>query len=167
MKFSEFIYERPNLEEFNAFISEKVRLLDTASFLETVDIINEVEKRANEFDTMYNLCSIRNSINTVDEFYEKEMEFFDSNAPVFQNAMDQFNKKIVNSPYRLKLEEVFTHQHFSLLEMSIKTFDEKIMDDLVTEAKLCTEYSKVLASAKIEFDGKINYKWRENPSWFC
>ena len=156
MKFNDFVYERPNLEEFKAFISEKVDLLNNASFLETVDIINEVEKRANEFDTMYNLCSIRNSINTVDEFYEKEMEFFDSNAPVFQNAMDQFNKKIVNSPYRLQLEEVFTHQHFTLLEMNIKTFDEKIMDDLVTEAKLCTEYSKVLASAKIEFDGKIN-----------
>ena len=46
MKFSEFIYERPNLEKLKAFISEKARLLDTASFLETVDIINEVEKRA-------------------------------------------------------------------------------------------------------------------------
>ena len=41
-------------------------------------------------------------------------------------------------------------------ELELKVFDKKIMNDLVEEAKLNTEYSKLLASAKIEFDGKIN-----------
>ena len=43
-----------------------------------------------------------------------------------------------------------------MYELSFKAFDEKIMDDLVQESKLVTEYDKLIASAKIEFDGKVN-----------
>ncbi|UKI50509.1 MAG: hypothetical protein L6U99_03580 [Clostridium sp.] len=43
-----------------------------------------------------------------------------------------------------------------MMEVSLKTFDDSIMDELVEESKLTTKYSKLLASCQIEYDGKIN-----------
>lgn len=157
MKFKDFQYERPNIEEIIKKLEEVTTKLDSCNCFEDVKKINdEVEKISNEYETQATLCSIRNSIDTTDEFYEKETEFFDENGPVVANAFTNYSKKLLSLPYKEELKATYTDQYVVLNEIGLKTFDERIMEELVEEAKLCTEYSKVVASAKIEFDGKIN-----------
>ena len=120
------------------------------------NILQNVLELNEHFSTMGTLCSIRNSINTEDEFYEKEINFFNENSPMFLKVMNEFLEVVLASKFRNDLEKVFTKQCFTKWELELKVFDKKIMNDLVEEAKLNTEYSKLLASAKIEFDGKIN-----------
>lgn len=157
MKFSEYVYERPNIDEVsNEVIAIADEIAIAKSKDEAVALIQKAEKITNHFQTMSTICSIRNSINTEDEFYKKEQEFFDENTPTYQNAVTKYAASLVNSPLRKELEGVYGSQWFKILELNLKSFDEKITDELIAESKLVTEYSKLLASAKIEFDGKIN-----------
>lgn len=157
MKFNDYKYERPNVDEIVSKIEKCSKELSEAKNCEDAKkIVAEYNKVSSYYETMSTLCSIRNSINTVDKFYETEMEYIDENTPKVSNATSKFNKVLVNSKFRLELEKIYTKQFFDLAELSLKIFDEKIMDELVLESKLTTEYSKTVASAKIEFDGKIN-----------
>lgn len=157
MKFNEFKYERPEISVVTGSIdAARKEFLEAANAKDAENILRNAIEISEHFSTMSTLCAIRNSVNTVDEFYEKETAYFDEQNPVFSKAWKDFIKVVLESPYRLELEKVFTKQCFVQWEISLKTFDEKIMEDLVEEAKLNTEYSKLLASAKIEFDGKIN-----------
>lgn len=157
MKFNDMKYERPDVQEAASKLVEQAEVLkNSKTLIEAKEAIVKATEIGDHFGTMATLCSIRNSINTVDEFYEKEMEFFDENMPVYENASSKFSKALVESKFRKELENIFSKQYFIQNELRMKSFDEKIMGDLTEEAKLCTEYSKLLASAKIEFDGKIN-----------
>ncbi|MDE7263776.1 MAG: M3 family oligoendopeptidase [Anaeroplasmataceae bacterium] len=157
MKFSDFTYERPEISVVTGSLeAARKEFLEATTAKEAESILRNVIEINEHFSTMATICSIRNSINTRDEFYEQETAYFDENHPVFSKAWNEFTKTVLESPYQEELEKVFSKQCFTQWELSLKAFDEKIMEDLVEEAKLNTEYSKLLASAQIEFDGKIN-----------
>lgn len=156
MKFKDFKYERPKESLFEEIAQAKKNFEDAKSFEEAEAVLKQAIQLREHFQTMEVICSIRNSINTADEFYEQEIAYFDENTPVLDKVWNDLIKVVLKSPFRSELEKTFTKQCFTNWELSLKVFDEKIMEDLVEEAKLNTEYSKLLASAKIEFDGKIN-----------
>jgi M3 family oligoendopeptidase len=108
-----------------------------------------------ELDSMATLVSIRNSLDTKDEFYQKEQDFFDENGPKLQMYNNLFSKKLIQSKNRKYLEEKFGKLIFKQAELQEKTFAEEIIPDLQKENRLSTKYSKLLASAEIEFEGKI------------
>ena len=158
MKFNEFKYERPDLELFK---KEMEDLIETLSGDVSVDqesaIIYEVFEIQEDLDTMATLVSIRHSINTKDEFYEKEQDFFDENGPVMQEYQQLFMNKILESKNRKALEEEFGTLMFEQAELEKKTFKAEIIPDLQLENKLSSEYSKLTASAQIKFnDGVYN-----------
>ena len=77
MKFEEFKYERPNVEELEKnykILLEKIVSAQSAD--EQIKVFDQLNRLRRNFATMAVLCSIRNSLNTHDEFYEKEQEFF-------------------------------------------------------------------------------------------
>jgi M3 family oligoendopeptidase len=104
---------------------------------------------------MATLVSIRHSIDTEDEFYAKETDFIDENSPLYQNLVSKYYKSLINSKFRNDLEANWGKQLFNLAELQIKSFSEEIIEDLVKENKLVTEYDKLIASAKIEFEGEV------------
>ena len=157
MKFNEFKYERPDIEEIAKNLKELTsKLKEAKSFKDAKPIIDKVNEIGSHYSTMATLCSIRNSIDTTDTFYEEETAFFDENGPKYSSAINEYFKVLVALPYREDLEKAYTKQFFTLTEIQLKSFDPAIVEELTEEAKLCTEYSKLMASAKIEFDGKIN-----------
>jgi M3 family oligoendopeptidase len=154
MKFKDFKYERPNLEEYVEKAKKIISLIGENESLETeIKAINDWFDVNDEIESMITLVSIRNSLNTQDEFYEKEQEFFDDNVPELQQYDHIFSSKILKSKNRKGLEKEFGELLFKSAELRQKTFDPKIIPLLQQENKLSTEYSKLLASAKLEFEG--------------
>ena len=156
MKFQDYKYTRPNLEQIGKdmeMLLEKFR--ESESFEEQNKLMEEINKIRSNVDTMGNLVYIRHSINTEDEFYAKEQDFLDENMPIYQNIEFKFYKELVDSKFRNELEKVWGKQLFTLAELRLKTFSEEIIEDLIKENKLVTEYDKLIASAKIEFEGGI------------
>lgn len=155
MKFDEMKYERPDLpaveKDFNSLIS---RFSAGATAEEQRQALHQIYALKNDFQTYASIASVRNSIDTANVFYEAEQEFFDSSQPVLNELKIKFYKALVSSPFKDELEKKFGRQLFRLADISLKTFDASIMDDLKEENKLGTEYTKLVASAEIEFNGE-------------
>lgn len=155
MKFSEYRYERPDVKAFEQKFKEQLNAFTSASTYEEQDkAMTHINKLRSEMDTLSQLVYIRHSIDTNDEFYKAEQDFFDENGPVIQEYITDYYRALVDSKFRAELEEKWGRQLFQLAELSLKTFNPEIIEDLQLENKLTTEYSKLIASAKIQFEGE-------------
>ncbi|MDC7242835.1 MAG: hypothetical protein PQJ44_02470 [Sphaerochaetaceae bacterium] len=156
MKFNDFEYKRPNIQEVKNRIDDYANLVGEKQPLDIeVKAIKDFFKLMDEIDTAETLVSIRNSVDTTDTFYEEEQNFFNENGPILQESSNNFNKKILKSKNREGLAKEFGDLLFKQIELSQKTFKPEIISDLQTENKLRTEYQKLMASAKIEFEGGV------------
>ena len=155
MKFSEYRYERPDVQvveqQFKALISA---FNDADSFDQQDQIMTSINKLRSEVSTQGTLVAIRHSVDTNDEYYKAEQDFFDEFGPVFQEYETDYYRELVNSKFRADLETKWGGQLFQLAELSLKTFKPEIIEDLQLENKLTTEYSQLIASAKIQFEGE-------------
>jgi oligoendopeptidase F len=155
MKFSEIKYERPDLDQMKDRVNTQLGTLRAASSAtEQIGIIESIYHDRSHFETMSNVANIRATINTTDPFFEKEQQYFDTHYPIYQEMVSDFYKAILSSAFRNELEKRFGRQLFSIAEMTIKTFIPEIIEDLQRENELSTEYTNLIASAQIEFDGK-------------
>ena len=101
MKFSEMPYERPDVEEmkkgFRAFTE---RLKNAASYEEAREVFLEYDKQYKKDDAPITLAYIRQSIDTRDEFYNAEKEFWDENLPEIEEYEQEWIEALVESPFR-------------------------------------------------------------------
>ncbi|GFN34622.1 M3 family oligoendopeptidase [Tepidimicrobium xylanilyticum] len=155
LKFKDYEYKRPDLKAFEREMQDLLEKFNNAeTFEEQNEIMASINKLRSNVATMENLVFIRHSIDTEDEFYSNEKDFIDENIPIYEKAVSEFYRALVNSKFRAELEKVWGKQIFTLAELKLKTFSEEIMEDLVKENKLITQYDKLIASAKIEFEGE-------------
>lgn len=154
MKFSEFKYERPDVDQAKKDLEKEIALINAGHDLETeIKAIDNLFEIFDKLNTMGTLVAIRNSVDTTDEFYEKEQEFFDEQRPVLQQYEQELFMKALASKNREGLEKKYGKLIFLRGELAQKTFKPEIIGDLQKENKLATEYGKLIASAKIEFQG--------------
>lgn len=155
MKFEDYTYIRPDLEAVtNKFSGMLDRFKQAESAAEQTKAMMEINELRNELGTMFNLCYIRHSIDTNDEYYKKEQEFIDDISPEIEGLTTKYYQALVESPYRSELEEKWGTQLFALAESQLKTFKPEIVPLLQKENRLSTEYTKLIASAKINFEGE-------------
>ncbi|EKN66430.1 oligoendopeptidase [Neobacillus bataviensis LMG 21833] len=155
MSFETYTYVRPKLEEVTAkFIAEIERFKNSASIEEQSQVMNEINKLRNDLGTMFNLCYIRHSIDTNDEFYKLEQDYMDEVQPEIEGLVTKYYHALIDSKFRKQLEEKWGRQLFALAEGQLKTFKPEIVPLLQKENRLSTEYTKLLASAKIDFEGE-------------
>lgn len=170
MKFSDYEYKRLAIDSISKEVEDIAKAIETSDDVTKIrTLIDKAQIIISNYSTMSFLCYIRNSIDTTDSYYESEMEYLDENGPIFSAAQTKYTKALVYSKYRLELEKVYGSHWFKMMEMPLKCFSDVIIDDVVIENKLVTKYDKLMASAKIEFDGKINTlpqmgKYATNPN---
>lgn len=156
MKFQDFPYKRQDVE---VIIKELEKL--TNSFVEAktaneqVKVIKKLYSLQDEFMSHTVIASVRNSIDTKDEFYDNEMKYYDEKEPLIGKYYNDFSKLMYNSKFKDELIKEFGKYLFDQIEVSLKTFDEKIIPLLIAENKIAREYSNLIAGAEIEFEGKI------------
>lgn len=155
MKFSEFKYERPDMEALEKNIKGLIKSFNEAiSFQEQDKLMIEINTVRSDFESMENIVSIRHTVNTRDEFYEKEQNYFDEVTPLYQGLLSEYYESLARSKFRKELEIKWGKQLFDIAELTVKTFSPEIVEDLQLENKLSSEYRKLIASAKIMFDGE-------------
>ncbi len=155
MKFSEMPYTRFNLEETIKYAEEMTKKINSAEDAKKViELMYEYDEFSREFSTNYNLVSIRYSINTNDEFYEKEMEFYDENAPLVSTKLIEVSKAIYNSKFRDEIVAEFGQHLFTGLESEI-ILNDSVVDLLQKQNELTTKYNKKIANSDIHFKGEV------------
>ena len=155
MKFEEMPLIVPNLKKAEKTFKKLVERINNASTKEeAIKVVKDFFKVSDELESEITIISIRNSINTQDEVYEKAMEVCDEIFPIINGYTQNFKKALVASKFKPELEEKFGKFYFDKIEASFKTFNESIIPDLQKENKLVTEYEKLMASAQIEYKGE-------------
>ena len=155
MKFSDMKYERPDLlklQEELTLINEGI--VKAKSSEETAELYKKAEELNMKYSSMGSLCYIRHTINTKDEFYEAENNFFDENGPVVQDLMNKINRSLLESPFRPELERVFGELLFLNTEIAVRSFSSEIIELAAEENRLQSEYQKLYASAVVEWEGE-------------
>ena len=154
MKFSEMPYERPDLEAFKGQMSEFTQRLKAANGYETAKaVFLEKEEADKHVETMATLAQIRNSIDTRDQFYDGEMNFWNAALPELEEYEQAWKLAMLESPFRKDFEAEYGNLMFLNTEIALKTFSPEIVPQLQKENDLTLAYSKLLASAKIPFEG--------------
>ena len=153
--FKDYTYTRPNMDELKVAVTALIEQFKAADTVEAQsEVIEQINKHRNSFSTMANLVYIRASIDTNDEFYQAERDYFDEVGPIAEEIVFEYYKELVSSKFRKELEEKWGTQLFALAENKIKGFSPEVIELMQQENKLVSEYSKLVASAQIEFDGK-------------
>jgi len=154
-KFTDLPYVRPNIEEVKKDFRDQVNLLKNAiTFDAQKQAITQINRINAAVDTMSNIAYIRNSIDTTDKFYDEERTFFDENGPEISDINFEYYTALANSKFKKDLIAEFGNQLFTIAEYRVNSFSKDIIEDLKEENKLGSTYSKLVASAKIDFDGK-------------
>ncbi len=155
MKVSEMPYQRITVEEFKEQaekIIEKIRAAKSAEDLKAAR--DEYNKISEDVDTAASLANCRFTLNTRDEFYNAEMDYYDNAMPLFSEIENEYKKAMLESPYRADAEKLINPRVFKGFEMSLKTFSPEVIEDLQQENALVTKYSKFMGELAFEFEGE-------------
>lgn len=155
MKFEEYVYKRIDITKLQQDISNCIRDLQSSQSYEAfLKIFKETYQLLDHAESMQALSRVRYTINTADEFYSAEKEFWDENEPLVQELETEVIKAVLSSSYLEELKQDIPETYFLKAENSLRAFDAKIVADLQEENRLVSEYQKLIADAKIEFDGE-------------
>ena len=155
MKFSEMPYQRPDgqlLMEQTEALAGRIRQAKGAD--EVIGIVKEYDELNCVFSTQMSIAYIRNTVDTRDEFYDNEKNYYDEFMPQYQEKEQLFMLALAESPFRAELEKTISPVVFKNIELQLKGFDPKIIPLMQKENKLCSEYVKLNAAATVEIDGK-------------
>lgn len=155
MKVSEMPYEHIPFEEIEKTALEIISGVKNAK--DADEVLSWREKYLElvcRYSTAMNISYIRYSCNTADEFYVKENDYFDEIGPQVGNLLNQYNEALLTSPFRAELEEKLSPVYFKHMEVQAKAMSPEIIEDMIEENKIVSEYSKLMAGMEFEFRGE-------------
>src|SRR5660397_237502 len=88
LKFQDYKYEKVDIKKFtNEFNKHIERFNNSSTFEEQNKEMTKLIKLRNNFETMATLVEIRQSIDTKDEFYDEEKNYYDEIRPIYQGLV--------------------------------------------------------------------------------
>ena len=156
MKFSEMPYKRPDPEAIKkGFQDFTERLKNASSYEEAKATFLAYEDWYKIADTTATLAYVRQSIDTRDEFYSEEKDFWDEIGPEIEEVEQEWIEALLKSPFRKDFEAEYGELLFLNAEIERKTFSPEIVEDMQKENELTSEYDDLIASAQIPFEGGV------------
>lgn len=155
MKVSDMPYKRVTVEQFKEQVD---KIIDKIKKAESAQDIEKARKEFNliseEVETACALANCRFTLNTRDEFYNAEMDYYDNAMPLFTEIENEYKKAMLDSPHRAEAEKLINPRVFKGFEVLLKTFSPEVIEDLQTENALVTRYSKFMGELSFEFEGE-------------
>ena len=155
MKFSEMPYTRPNAAQTVERYRDMARRAEAAaSGKELVDLFRLHTQLDDGFATAYRLAQIRHTLDTGDEFYDGENDFFDNAAPEVSNAQLAFYRAVLGNEHKQALAEAYAPILLDKMELAVSAASDEVLELMQQENALSSRYQKIKAGAQVEFDGK-------------
>ena len=155
MKFQDMPYQRVDFAQVESKMKELMEAFDRApDGPGQFAVHQQYYGLMDQVNSLVTIGNIRFDVDTSDAFYSGEHEYYDQQLPVLRNLVLEYEKKLYDSPHRAYLEEKIGPVAFRNMEISRKAMDEKLIPLMQEENALVMEYNKLIASAKIDFDGK-------------
>lgn len=106
------------------------------------------------YQTAASLSYCRFTLNTKDEYYQGEIDYYDNVGPLFSELLTKYAALMLDSPFRAELEKKINPRLFKMWEIQRKTFDPVIIEDSQEENATVTEYAKMMSEMVFNFRGE-------------
>ncbi len=159
VEFRSMPYARPDMETVKAAYQKAIEALKGAESYESAkNAFFELQEKEKQFGTAMSLCSVRNTIDTTDSYYEAEMKWLREQSASLIPLRKQYQQAMASCTFRADFEKEFGAQLLRLIDAALKTTDEKIVKDVIREGEICQQYQKDSAVASTDFRGeKCNF----------
>lgn len=155
MNFDNHNYERPDIEEFEGKVFQLLeRFKASDSHLEQFELIDQINSLRNDVLTMLTIAQIRNHLNTLDVKYQKEQQYINENWPIYEKIVALFHEHVSYSPFKDEIKEKFGEQLVCLAEASQNTVSSEVIEYLIKENNLISDYTRLMATSTVEFRGE-------------
>lgn len=157
-KVSELEYRRVTLEQVEQEATACTHMIRQAqSSDEVLSARDRYVALVTDYHTAAALSYMRYSINTVDEFYLAEKDYYDEIGPKVQNLLLEYAKAMLETPFRQELEQsgAVLALVFQSFELEQRAMSPEIVDDMIEENRLTSEYSRLMASMEFPFRGEM------------
>ncbi|WP_125767538.1 M3 family oligoendopeptidase [Lapidilactobacillus wuchangensis] len=153
--FAQLPYQRPNFEQVTAEYRQLLTALNHADDpLTAVNAALAISKLETKIVSQQMLAEIRFSVNTLDDFYHQEEDYWNEYSPKYNEFTTEFYRELVKSPFQAELQHTFPKTLFLMAKNQLKTFSPEVIPLLQQDNQLSTKYSELIASAQIEFAGE-------------
>ena len=153
--FAELPYERPDFQAVGKALEALTEKMKAASSYEEMkDVFFQQQDLTRDLSTMQTICSIRSDMDATDPFYSAERKVFNTEMPGLIPAQKAWNAALLESRFRDEFAKEYGDRIFVILENRQKTQSPEIAEELIEEAGLVDEYSKIAATCTVEFMGK-------------
>lgn len=153
--FSQLKYERPDYDMLEAECKKMVEEIKNAkSYRDIKAVLERRERLYSTIATMTTVAYIRNTLDTTDEFYEKEVEYINEREAEAEIAMTDVSKALLECNFTEDIAADFGPEFLVIEKREVDKFREELVPYKQKEAKLTMRYQKIMATARIEFDGK-------------
>ncbi|MEG2914845.1 MAG: M3 family oligoendopeptidase [Oscillospiraceae bacterium] len=155
MKFSQFHYERPDMDaacQFMNNLTQKFEASTTAK--EQIDIIADYRTKLIQVSSMMNLSYIRNTVDINGEYYKNEQAFFDKVGPTYSSSIVDFGSAVLKSKFLDEIKGEYGEIFISNLEFDSKSISKEIIPLMEEENELVSQYQRFNANAMVSYNGK-------------
>lgn len=155
MIFSDFTYERPDLNQYETtFNAANKHFSEASSYSDAKTALQELNRLRGDMAKNMKLAYIRHSIDTSDNFYRDENDFWDHHEPLVNQIHNHFYESLLSSPFRTQLEADFPATLFLFAEDQLRLLDDSVIELKQQENEMVSQYIQVIALAELEFEGK-------------
>ena len=155
LKVSLLPYKRVEIDAFKASMEDIIRRVRNAGSVGAILAARGDYLRIYEdYYTESSLAYMRYSVNTADDFYVAENDYYDEISPTVRSLMADYASALLDSPFRAELEKELSPVLFRAMEVQRKSVSPLIVDDMVEENRLVSEYSRLMAGMEFEFRGE-------------
>lgn len=153
MKVSEIPYHRYDVNKIiNLFFAAEKELKTAKSGEEVKKIREKVVEEEVALDTAFNLAFIRWSINTADEFYVAEKEYYDQNLPKTYKSKSAYRKAFLAAAEKFGGD--YPPSLLSVIKYKLISENEKIESEAAAENALVSEYSDFMSALTVDYNGE-------------
>ncbi|WP_314049831.1 M3 family oligoendopeptidase [Peptostreptococcus stomatis] len=156
MNFNDINYERIDYNRVKDIYEKALTdIRSSKNFDEVKSTIESLNKTRVHLQTMKEVASIKYSINTKDDYFVGENQYWDEYGPLYQDLDYELYQTLLSIGFKDQMIEEYGRQFYSLMECQVKSFSKDIIDLLQEENRLMSDYTGLLASAKIDFAGRV------------
>ena len=153
--FADLAPATPDLEELAARTEATLEALGAARTPEAcLSALRDWDELRCDIQTFSSWVGLRFQQDTIDKERSAAREWWDSQAPRWTEMQVRVERAVLEHPCRSALETSVGAQALALWESQALAFDPAIVDDLVEESTLESEYVGLLAGAEFEFQGE-------------
>ena len=155
IKVRDLPYSRVDVKLVEDAVNKFVEAEKTATSAEEVlKAREEMFDAFEEFNTNSSIASARYTLNTRDDFYVAEQEYYDEVYPIIGDLYNTYAKVMLNSRFRPELEKLVPETVYPCLVYSEKAHSPEVIADEQEENAIITKYTQLLSQLTTEWRGE-------------